>query len=248
MFVSLAKPVKEYERMYLSRLVLNTASPSVRRAITNVDTLHRLVLKAFSENVAGNAARAELGVLYRVDHTEVGAVTLTVQSDVEPKWTRLEQGFVSSDAGSVASKNIDTAWTALHAKQALLFRLRANPTKKIDTKTGPDGRRRNGRRVPLNDVLDQIAWLRRKGLQHGFELVDVTTSDTQFARVLDFPQATVHGTRRRNDKVETLTFGAVVFEGILEISDVDLFREGLKNGVGTGKAFGFGLLSIAAVK
>jgi len=34
----------------------------------------------------------------------------------------------------------------------------------------------------------------------------------------------------------------------LQVTDAEKFRESLKTGIGTGKAYGFGLLSIAPVK
>ncbi|MEW6230192.1 MAG: type I-E CRISPR-associated protein Cas6/Cse3/CasE, partial [Bacillota bacterium] len=42
-----------------------------------------------------------------------------------------------------------------------------------------------------------------------------------------------------------LTFAAVEFEGHLTVLDPERFRETLRRGVGPGKAYGFGLLSIA---
>jgi CRISPR system Cascade subunit CasE len=37
----------------------------------------------------------------------------------------------------------------------------------------------------------------------------------------------------------------VLFSGRLEVTDAALFRDALAKGIGSGKAFGFGLLSIA---
>jgi CRISPR system Cascade subunit CasE len=42
-----------------------------------------------------------------------------------------------------------------------------------------------------------------------------------------------------------LRFGAVLFEGRLEVTDRELFLTALREGIGSGKAFGFGLLSVA---
>jgi len=57
-------------------------------------------------------------------------------------------------------------------------------------------------------------------------------------------------TGRRNDRhlaglPGMLTFGAILFEGRLRVTDGDLFRTTLQRGIGSGKAYGFGLLSIA---
>ena len=42
-------------------------------------------------------------------------------------------------------------------------------------------------------------------------------------------------------------FVSVLFEGVLEVSNPALFKTGAANGIGSGKAFGFGLLSFAPI-
>ena len=42
--------------------------------------------------------------------------------------------------------------------------------------------------------------------------------------------------------------GAVLFEGRLEVTDRTMFLEALRGGIGSGKAFGFGLLSVASIR
>lgn len=48
-----------------------------------------------------------------------------------------------------------------------------------------------------------------------------------------------------NNEPLKLTFGSVLFEGVLEITDAERFQKTLQAGIGSGKAYGFGLLSIA---
>jgi CRISPR system Cascade subunit CasE len=43
-------------------------------------------------------------------------------------------------------------------------------------------------------------------------------------------------------------FTAVRFDGELGVTDAALLREAVANGIGTQKAFGFGLLSLAPVR
>jgi CRISPR system Cascade subunit CasE len=52
-----------------------------------------------------------------------------------------------------------------------------------------------------------------------------------------------HGGGERRQR---MTFGTVLFEGLLRVTDVERFRTTLASGIGSGKAYGFGLLSIAA--
>jgi CRISPR system Cascade subunit CasE len=57
--------------------------------------------------------------------------------------------------------------------------------------------------------------------------------------------ARVTGGQRTARSRPRLVFGSALFEGLIEVTDVDLFRQALVQGIGSGKAYGFGLLSIA---
>jgi CRISPR system Cascade subunit CasE len=48
-------------------------------------------------------------------------------------------------------------------------------------------------------------------------------------------------------KRSQLTFVSVLFEGRLRVTDPGKFRATLERGVGSAKAYGFGLLSIAPI-
>ena len=48
-------------------------------------------------------------------------------------------------------------------------------------------------------------------------------------------------------KSPSMTFYGVQFEGVLRVEDTKKFEYVLKNGIGSGKAFGFGLLTIAKI-
>jgi CRISPR system Cascade subunit CasE len=45
-----------------------------------------------------------------------------------------------------------------------------------------------------------------------------------------------------------MTFAAVTFDGLLRIVDADRFRAALVQGIGSAKAYGFGLLSIGPAR
>jgi len=241
--------------MYLSRLILNPRSRTVWRDLGDCQELHRTVMSAFPDTGNGRGARARFSVLHRVDaDPRTGRTVLYVQSRVEPDWSRLAEGYLAAPEPGVqnpACKCIVPVLESLAPGMVLRFRLRANPTRKIDTKTGPDGRRRHGRRVELRDEREQLAWLKRKGEAAGFALESVRT-------VPDVPDVLVTartkvgfstGRRRRPGSADgesaRLTFASVVMEGHLRVTDADKFREALTNGIGSAKAYGFGLLSIA---
>ena len=51
--------------------------------------------------------------------------------------------------------------------------------------------------------------------------------------------------KRPDGSLSRLTFYGVAFEGRLEVVDTALFHDGLQAGIGSGKAYGYGLLSLA---
>jgi CRISPR system Cascade subunit CasE len=234
--------------MYLSRLILNPRNRLVRHDLADCQSLHRTILSVFPAKSNAGGAREEFGILHRLEPSRRGALlVLLVQSAELPDWTRLPPAYLTSPAGrsNPATASLCPLLDSLQSGDTLRFRLRANPTRKVDTKSGPNGERRNGRRVKLKTEAEQVAWLTRKAAEGGFEVLTVHSSANAAAMdVIDEGQAQgwrpgVEGQHRR------LVFGAVLFDGHLRIGDPVRFRQTLEYGLGPGKAYGFGLLSVA---
>lgn len=245
--------------MYLSKLMLNPRLQIVRRDLADCQAMHARLLSAYSI-VASEAPRASVNLLYRLEaDARLGFVSLLVQSRREPDWERLPAGYLSaSDEAKAAScKNIEAKFDLLQNEARLRFRLRANPTRKIDTKTGADGKRRNGKRVELQREEEQFAWLKRKSELHGFRLHELRVVDEDKSKgwrsnrqsnaktkaLIEAQES--HGDTGGKPFKQRLTFASVLFDGELIVTNKELFRIALEEGVGSGKAYGFGLLSIA---
>lgn len=217
--------------MYLSLIHLNPASAEVQRDLRDAHQLHCTIMKAFPDvGNAGTKARTQFAVLHRLEFNHKNGWKLYVQSGVKPEWDVLPKGYAKENIAK--TKSIDTAYNSLQPGQRLRFCLRANVTKKIDTKSDPGGKKRNGRRVPLRQIDEQIEWLLRKAGDHGFELQQVIVAGTGSAELVKS-----YSTNR--------TFQGVLYEGILKVKDSQQFVGALSTGIGPGKAYGFGLLSIA---
>ena len=231
--------------MYLSRLVLNPMDSEVRRGAGDCGRMHRTLMGAFPEVDGGQSTRAQLGVLYRVEELPgSGNLLLLVQSRQEPDWSCLPPGYLLATGVSPenpACKEVSSLYAGLQVGQSLVFRLRANPTKKVDTTSGKDGSRRNGRRVALLGEAEQIAWLERKANQHGFQIVESVAKPA----LLDVHPGATQGVRGLGSGGRNLTFSSVQYDGRLRVADRDLFVRALEDGIGPAKAFGFGLLSVA---
>jgi CRISPR system Cascade subunit CasE len=241
--------------IYLSRLILNPVSRAVWRDLADCQAMHRTIMAAFPRSAGGDeGARAQFGVLFRVESAPRGASAplLLIQSGVLPDWTRLPVDYLLTGEGSPenpACKRVDQIYGAIGAGTVLRFRLRANPTRKIDTRSGESGVRRNGRRVALSREPELLAWLDRKGEQGGFRLI-TARGRSSAENVLATSAGRVTG-RRGGSTAEgrasesRLTFRSVVFDGVLVVTDAARFQVTLERGIGSGKAYGFGLLSIA---
>ncbi|MFH1737512.1 MAG: type I-E CRISPR-associated protein Cas6/Cse3/CasE [bacterium] len=192
-------------------------------------------LKPFNPEDFGNGhvcvtREPDTGFLFRVDPLSGGRVMLLVQSAIWPKWDYAFQNVPFLSACEV--KPFDAAF---ENGQRLRFRLVANPTRKICTKTGADGRRRHGKRVPV--PTDQLFdWLARKAKESGFSINTGSTT---------IQPGYVYANRKPDSKGQRLR--SVLYEGILTVAIADKFNSTLIQGVGPGKAFGFGLLSVAPV-
>jgi CRISPR system Cascade subunit CasE len=115
------------------------------------------------------------------------------------------------------------------------FQLCANPTKKVAVQQ-PDGSfKKNSRRVPLTKREDLIAWIKRKGDQGGFSVVE------------DSLRMIPRGREYFERNSQRGLHSAVEFVGVLTVTDARKFHEAFLRGIGPAKAFGFGLLMIAAM-
>jgi CRISPR system Cascade subunit CasE len=112
------------------------------------------------------------------------------------------------------------------------FQLAANPTRKVPVLL-PDGSKKpNGKRVPLRAREELEAWIQRKGEQHGFRVnaaaLQILNQGPQWSFKLD----------------HACTHSMVEFRGVLEVTDSRQFLNAFIHGIGSAKAFGFGLLLV----
>ena len=216
--------------MYLSRLILNPRSRRVQRELASPYEMHRSIMRAFP----GELKPGEERVLWRVDeHPGLGLVLL-VQSLQQPDWSWLVEdgarGYLLR--GSNANPAVKPFEFALTLGQTCTFRLRANPTVKKVIAGAPQGRR-----IGIYDEEDQLAWLVRKGEQHGFSVLEARLQSE--GKVKD--EDAIH----RQDRTHKLELLSVQFDGVLQVTDLEKLMAAVEGGIGSAKSFGFGLLSLA---
>lgn len=213
--------------MYLTRLSLNLRSRQVQRDLANRYELHRTLLSGFPQTLPAGER-----ILYRVEEdARAGIVTVLLQSLNLPDWQKLPENYLLHPA------EVKPFEVALSAGQTLRFRLLANPTRRIKTPPAAEGEEPSSKRVGLLKEEQQLQWLARKAADCGFQLIGVRSAK----------QPDVIGWQSKGTESHRLTFQSVLFDGILRVTDPDLLRMALINGIGPAKGFGFGLLSLARV-
>lgn len=241
--------------MFLSRLILNPLNRAVIRDVADCQQMHKTVLSAFPAQEASISPRTLYDVLYRLETDHQGQLVLYVQSAIKPDWTKLssERYFLpTSTVENPAVKSIAEPLSKIESGMELRFRLQANPTLKTGTSTKTErlaGKKCNGSRKPVKGEENQIRWLKQKGELGGFRLVSVKLC-FEIPDLFTNQSAMVSGLRVKNqDQVARMTdqisFQSVVFEGRLLVADRSQFLMTLAKGIGSGKAYGFGLLSVA---
>lgn len=117
--------------MYLSRLRLDARSRVAREWLGDCHALHRAIMSGFPAT-ASEAARAELGVLFRVEApSQVRGgpgddVRIIVQSSVEPAWA-----FETAQVRVDPPRSLAPLEEGFRAGAVYAFRLRANPTRRV---------------------------------------------------------------------------------------------------------------------
>lgn len=210
--------------MYLSRLVLNERNSAVQQDLSNAHNLHRRIMQAFPDEQR-DRPRADWNVLFR---QEPDSEIVLVQSAIEPNWTHLPSGYLSDRTEqSMQVKPFEPQAGCLQPGTPLQFRLKANPSKR-DKQTH--------KLIGLFHLSDQLAWLERQAAQRGFKLLHVDA----------IPTSGVFGVKAKGTApVQIFT---VLFQGVLEITDSALFIATIHQGVGRGRSYGCGLLSIARIQ
>ncbi|MCE7988327.1 MAG: type I-E CRISPR-associated protein Cas6/Cse3/CasE [Caldilinea sp. CFX5] len=235
--------------MYLSRLILNQRSRQVQRELANPYEMHRTLSRALPDQAVHlrRDQAGAAGLLYRVDvHPQSGQLALLVQSQARPDWSFLTSVGIDPERNHSyllaadpwqAEENPAVKAVELHfvTGQQLHFRLRANPTKRLSAGTG-----HKGKRVGLYTLDEQITWLQRKAERGGCRLLQVQSSRDEKIKV--------EGAISRDEERHKVELFAVQFDGQMQITEPEQFRMMIHQGIGSGKAFGFGLLSVAPVR
>jgi CRISPR system Cascade subunit CasE len=205
-------------KMYLSRVEVNKQRIETKRALMNLQIMHAAVKSCFPQ--MGERT------LWRLDALGHALYVLVV-SPIKPDFTSFIQQFgwpASEQMGE--SRDYEQLLNRIESGSRWGFRLVANPVHMV-----------KGKIYAHVTVAQQRKWLTDRAERNGFILRD-TAFDVVQREKIQFSK----GDSPDRHKV---TISQATFEGALEVSDVELFKRALVNGIGRAKAYGCGLLTIA---
>jgi CRISPR system Cascade subunit CasE len=190
-------------------------------ALRNPYEVHRTLWRLFPVN--GEAKR---DFLFRIEQSDYSCAQILIQSNRQPE--------NSTEAARILA--CKAYRPILAGGHRLRFFLVANPIKMIDDESG----RKNARgevkkcRVPLLREDEQRAWIMRK--LGNAALIEALTIDRG---------SPIRFRKGREDRVGRIQ--PVLFRGTLKVQIPEFMTALVRAGIGPGKAFGCGLISLARI-
>jgi CRISPR system Cascade subunit CasE len=218
--------------MYMSQIKPGK-SLAVRSLLSNPHKIHGIIERSF-DNERENA-------LWRID-TLHGEDILLILSKREPDLTNAAAQFQSISAKTI---DYDRFLDGIKEDTLYRFRLAANPVFRSTTELNKKGKgkllaiagvnERNERDI-ASGISDksQTEWLIERAERNGFKLT-ADEFNVVSSSWLDF---------YKNGKKDHVRIKLAVFEGVLRVKDLELFRNALICGIGREKAYGCGLLTV----
>lgn len=237
--------------MFLSRVELDQNNYETRRALLSPQMFHAAIERCF--NNEGDKNRFELNKskinkseinkseiinrkLWRLDSIGENLYLLVLSAE-KPDFTKLiDQFCVLGIKGE--SKDYDVLLNKLQAGQRWGFRLKGNATHSVLPDDNSRGTGVRGKVIAYASLKYQLEWLHKKAQKCGFIL-----ENDKFTVVGD-----VNYRFRRKGQNDDVKLGVAIYEGELTVSDVELFKAALVQGIGRAKAYGCGLLTIADMR
>ncbi len=231
---------------YLSRIYLNPLRIGAQRLLSNPQRMHAAVLGGLSRQPVDER------VLWRPERNGDRRASVLVLTQSSPSWEHLveQAGWPASDDPQALMRSYEPVLVRTERGREFRFRLRANPVSATRSPVKPSHEqqrrlqaapRARGVRVAHRTAAHQLEWLRSRVEAWGFSLRDEGAAGdavrlTERER-LSFPKSS--GQR--------VVLQTATYEGIIRVDDADRARASLVKGVGAGRAYGCGLITLAPV-
>ncbi len=230
--------------MYLSRIELDIRRRETLSALAYPVVMHGAIEDSF--------ACKEERKLWRIDTLgDKTYLLLLSKSELNPdNLLRQFAPIRSSNPRSdyYLSKDYDPLLNRIENSQKYRFRLCANPVH--NTRKNKENTSSERQRLAHVTHEQQCDWLLKRAESLGFLLEqgdEYTTSDGSVFHThpsFEVVSDTWKIFKKGNNQTAKVTLRQTTFDGVLTVSNVDLFKEKLTQGIGHGKAYGCGLMTI----
>jgi CRISPR system Cascade subunit CasE len=229
-----------WNNMYLSYLMVNTGTHPDRPRpgrlwMRNIYTVHQRLSMAFPKNV-----RKENSLfLFRIDEqlrSNGYRPIIVVQSEQLPDW---DHAFNNASILLAALPEVHEYNPQFTAGDILRYHIRINPVKRSKD---------SGKRLAVKWSGDTelpeeylVKWFQEKTTRNdaGFTIKQCNLAGSTW----------ISGYKNHRDEGHDpkLTFYAADFNGLLQVTDIQKLLSTIRQGIGSAKGFGFGLLTVAGV-
>lgn len=250
--------------MYLTRVYLNPYRRGCKFLISSPQRMHAAVLASFPPGSIPSSSEGR--VLWRIDrppktsrstNENSPAIALYISSPVAPDPAAIVEQAGYEVNGSVVVKRTDDFLDSLREGQLWSFRVTVNPTFRRAGQEDEKGRKKVLAHVT---VAQQTQWFLDRAVPNGFEIPLMSEFGGDVSRTLSADGGLVGSDapfiglverrserfrRNHDERVDVVALQLATFEGKLRVTDPDLLRHALVNGIGRAKGYGAGLLSLA---
>lgn len=221
--------------MFLTHMRLNPARRGCKHLLASPQRMHAAVLHGFPGPPSGGTR-----VLWRIDQPSKHDLNLLIVSPAEPDLTHVieQAGWPTNPEATWRTRPYGPLLGRLEPGQRWSFRLRANTVKR---------RRGDNDQIttsPLT-ISGQMQWLSERADGIGIRFVMDEGDEPSFR----LTHRTSHSFERRSAEPRQgreVTIASAQFDGLLEVADAEKLRGALTQGIGRAKAYGCGLLTLAA--
>lgn len=207
--------------MFISRVKIDLYNRKKTKDLSCVDAYHNWVERSFPIEISQKSRTRKLWRIDTINNEDY----LIIVSEEKPDINWLEMYGVT---GSTEIRKYDGFISMLKNGMRLRFRIALNPVK-----TFSNGKGRRGRTKPLYKIDDQIIYLLERAEKNGFLINKEEFSVVERSYVI----------LKKSEK-KFVKLNKAIYEGVLTVSNIDIFKNILKIGIGKHKAYGFGMMTV----
>lgn len=234
---------------HFSKVLLDPLRRRTQELLSNPHTMHQELYDAVTRQPVQER------VLWRLDSSSTRGLELLVLTASPPSWDKLvrDAGWGETGPGHAVVRPYTPLLERLEVGRPFSFRVRANPvsaTRRPESPTEAQRRhlsapRARGVRVAHRTADEQLAWFTEHVPGWGFELVATKAGDDDVLLMGRDQVSFRKGKRPDAASGDRVTLTTATYVGHWCVTDPERARASLLGGIGGGRAYGCGLITLA---